>query len=178
MLNRALFLDRDGVLLTTKLKDSIPQATLQEDDVQYINEMFPILEFFGSRGYLTIMITNQPDIARGKCKWETVNMINANVKAHFNDLYMCPHDDEMNCQCRKPRSGMLLQASEEHSIDLKKSFFIGDRWRDMEAGRDAGCQTIFIDYGYEETKGVDSDFSFSGINDLAMYLQSTPLDKW
>jgi D-glycero-D-manno-heptose 1,7-bisphosphate phosphatase len=68
----------------------------------------------------------------------------------LDDILVCPHTDHDNCDCRKPRPGMLLEAAHRHNIDLGNSFMIGDRWRDIEAGYNAGCKTILIDYGYSE----------------------------
>ena len=79
---------------------------------------------------------------------------------HF---YVCPHIDKDNCECRKPKPGNILKAAEKYNIDLKNSYMIGDRWRDIEAGQSAGCKTVFIDYGYDEKRPVNFNFSVSSL---------------
>jgi D-glycero-D-manno-heptose 1,7-bisphosphate phosphatase len=76
----------------------------------------------------------------------------------FDDIFVCYHDDVDNCDCRKPKAGLLTQASKKWNIDLKKSFMIGDRWIDIEAGNNVGCKTIFIDYKYDEYKPENPNF--------------------
>lgn len=103
-------------------------------------------------GYLLIVVTNQPDVARGTIRRETVEEINAALAAALpiDEFRTCYHDSSDGCDCRKPRPGALLAAADLHGIDLMASYMVGDRWRDVEAGQRAGCQTIFIDYGFDE----------------------------
>ena len=68
----------------------------------------------------------------------------------LDEFLVCPHDDRDACDCRKPTPGLLLEAQARHGIDLRRSFLVGDRWRDVDAGRAAGCRTVFLDYGYRE----------------------------
>ena len=76
----------------------------------------------------------------------------------LDDIFVCYHDDKDNCDCRKPKPGLLLEAGKKWNVDFKKSFMIGDRWRDIEAGKNLGCKTIFLDYKYNETKPKKSSF--------------------
>jgi D-glycero-D-manno-heptose 1,7-bisphosphate phosphatase len=101
-------------------------------------------------GYAVVVVTNQPDIARGTTTRATVDAIHAHLRAELglDDIRVCPHDDLDGCSCRKPRPGLLLQAP---ACDMPASVMVGDRWRDIEAGRAAGCGvTILVDYGYDE----------------------------
>ncbi len=105
-------------------------------------------------GFLNIIVTNQPDVATGKLKLETVEAMHRRLRNELalDDIKVCRHGDADRCECRKPKPGMLLQAAREFGIDLKQSFMVGDRWRDVAAGQAAGCANFFIDYGYGEKR--------------------------
>ena len=76
----------------------------------------------------------------------------------LDDIFVCYHDDKDNCNCRKPKPGLLLQAGKKWNVDFKKSFMIGDRWRDIQAGEKVGCKTIYLDYNYKDIKPKNPDF--------------------
>ena len=103
-------------------------------------------------GFLLIVVTNQPDIARGTQDRAAVDAIHHALRKALplDDFFVCPHDDSDRCDCRKPQSGLLLRAAEKYDIDMSRSFMVGDRWRDVDAGANAGCATVWIDYGYRE----------------------------
>ncbi|MBF0552667.1 MAG: HAD-IIIA family hydrolase, partial [Deltaproteobacteria bacterium] len=103
-------------------------------------------------GFLLIGVTNQPDVARGTQKRRVVEDIHAALRSKLplDDILTCFHDDQDGCVCRKPQAGLLRQAAEQYHIDLSSSFMVGDRWRDIEAGHNAGCLTVLIDYAYAE----------------------------
>ena len=84
----------------------------------------------------------------------------------IDDIRVCLHDSGDGCDCRKPRPGMILDAARDSGIELTSSYLIGDRWRDVEAGRRAGCRTILIDYGYDEPE-VPPDYRARSIRDAA-----------
>jgi D-glycero-D-manno-heptose 1,7-bisphosphate phosphatase len=97
-------------------------------------------------GFVLVVVTNQPDVARGTQRQEVVEAINRAVAAlvSVDDVRVCYHDDADACACRKPAPGMILAAAEAWHIDLASSFMVGDRWRDVEAGQRAGCQTVLV----------------------------------
>ena len=103
-------------------------------------------------GFLLIVVTNQPDVARGFQPKAVVEEIHASLRARLpiDDIFVCYHDDRDRCECRKPAPGLLLEAARKHEIEMAESFLIGDRWRDVECGERAGCATVFIDYRYPE----------------------------
>lgn len=157
---RAIFLDRDGVLNAAIVRKGVPHPPLDADETQIIEGVRGAISQLERSGYVCVVVTNQPDIARGKTSLQTVNSINQKVAdetgiVHF---YVCPHDTKDACVCRKPLPGLLLQAAEELNLDLASSFMVGDRWRDVEAGRMAGVRTFFIDYGYDEQAAVGYDW--------------------
>jgi D-glycero-D-manno-heptose 1,7-bisphosphate phosphatase len=148
---RAVFLDRDGVINRVFVRDGKPYAPMALEEFSIYEDAPEAIARLKQAGYLTIVVTNQPDVARGKVRGEVIESLHARMHEllPLDDCLVCPHDDG-ECQCRKPLPGMLLEASERHGIDLHRSVMVGDRWRDVDAGRNAGCQTVFIDRGYSE----------------------------
>ncbi len=152
MKNIAVFLDRDGVLNRAVVKDGKPYPPPNANEMEIPEDVPVALNQLYQAGYLLIGATNQPDVARGKQQQAVVEQINQALlnKLPLLEIQVCYHDDPDGCNCRKPLPGMLVQAAKVHNIDLAKSYMIGDRWKDIEAGDKAGCTTIFIDYGYDE----------------------------
>ena len=114
-------------------------------------------------GYLLIGITNQPDVPRGITKKEVVLEINAYLSAllSMDSIRVCYHDNADDCECRKPKPGLILAAAQEKQIDLEASFMVGDRWKDVEAGRRAGCRTVLIDNHYAEPNKTRPTYTVS-----------------
>ena len=154
----AVFLDRDGVLNKVILKEGKPFSPRRVEDFELSDGAKEFLVESKKTGFLNIVITNQPDIARGCLTRETLETINSLIKGKLpvDDIFVCPHDDINNCCCRKPKPGMLLEAAKKWNIDLKNSFIIGDQWKDVEVGKNVGCSTILIDCPYN--KQVEPDF--------------------
>jgi len=156
-MKRAIFLDRDGVINNVIIKEGKAFSPRKFEDFELVDGIKNVLERFKTEGLLNIIVTNQPDIARGLMKKEELqkmhNLIRENLPV--NDIFVCTHDDADNCNCRKPKAGMLFEAVKKWDIDLSESFMIGDSWKDIEAGRNAGCTTVLIDSPYN--KQIDSD---------------------
>ncbi len=150
--HRAVFLDRDGVLNRAAVRDGKPHPPATLAELEVLPDTPKALEALHGAGFALIGVTNQPDVARGAQRRETVEAINASLLRGLplSEILVCYHDDADGCECRKPRPGLLRRAAARHGIDLFASFMVGDRWRDVEAGRRAGCATLFIDYGYAE----------------------------
>lgn len=149
-MKRAVFLDRDGVINRAVMRDGKPYAPALLDDLEILPGVDRALEELRDAGFARIVVTNQPDIARGTTTREAVDAIHAFLlrELALDEIRVCPHDDVDDCPCRKPRPGMLLDPP---GIDVAASYMVGDRWRDIEAGRAAGCRaTILIDYNYDE----------------------------
>lgn len=151
-LKRAVFLDRDGVLNRAVVRDGKPYPPATADEMEIVPEAAAALADLKGLGYLLIVVTNQPDVARGTQSREAVKEMHRRMAAVLpvDEFRVCYHDSADGCACRKPKPGMLLEAAAEHGIDLGASFMIGDRWRDVEAGQAAGCRVVWIDYGYQE----------------------------
>lgn len=151
-MRRAVFFDRDGVLNEAVIHNGKPFPPANIGELRILSDAPSSLTRLKAAGFLLICVTNQPDVARGKQTREAVVAINAKLQEQLplDDILVCYHDDVDGCDCRKPAPGLLMQAATRYGIDLSASFMIGDRWRDTEAGHRAGCQTVLIDYGYNE----------------------------
>jgi D-glycero-D-manno-heptose 1,7-bisphosphate phosphatase len=149
---RAVFLDRDGVLIEASKRDGSPYPVRTPDEVRLIDGVPEACAQLSALGFLLVMITNQPDVARGKVTRAFVDAVNSGLSRSLglDAVRVCIHDDADDCDCRKPRPGMILDAAATLSIALHSSFFVGDRWRDIDAGHSAGCKTVLIDHGYDE----------------------------
>lgn len=153
-LRPAVFLDRDGVLNRAVVRDGKPFPPSGLEELELLPEVASSLLDLKAHGFALFVITNQPDVARGNQTRETVEGIHQALASSLpiDDIFVCYHDDADHCACRKPLPGLLLEAQRKHNIDLSRSFVVGDRWRDIDAGHSAGCKTVLIDYGYRERK--------------------------
>jgi D-glycero-D-manno-heptose 1,7-bisphosphate phosphatase len=111
-------------------------------------------------GFALVVVTNQPDIKNGLTSMATLEAMHEEVRRRLpvDDIKVCFHVDADNCDCRKPKPGMLLEAAAQHGIDLPKSYLVGDRWRDIQAGTAAGCRTFFVDYDYPQDGAMQPDW--------------------
>lgn len=168
----AVFLDRDGVLNHAPVTDGGPKSPKTMSELKILEPAIEACKQLKSMGIILIAVTNQPDIARGKVTAQDVNAINAHVKSvlSLDDIRTCPHDNQDHCECRKPKPGLILDGAYDHSIDPEKSIMIGDRGSDIEAGRRAGCKTVFIDYGYPEQGPNDADFNCTNLLEAAPWV--------
>jgi D-glycero-D-manno-heptose 1,7-bisphosphate phosphatase len=153
---RAVFLDRDGVINRPFIRNGKPYPPRSLDEFELLPGVDKACQMLKETGFLLIVATNQPDVGRGTLQREAVEQIHAAMleQVPIDRVMVCYHGGEKAgdpCDCRKPRPGMLLNAAKELRIDLARSFMVGDRWRDIECGARAGCQTIFIDWGYKES---------------------------
>jgi D-glycero-D-manno-heptose 1,7-bisphosphate phosphatase len=148
----AVFLDRDGVLNEAIVRNGKPYPPRDLSELVITCGACAALGELKRERFLLIVVTNQPDVARGKAKRVDVDQINTQLAAilPLDAIEMCEHDDQEQCDCRKPKPGMIRRAREKFGVDLAGSFMVGDRWRDIEAGRRAGCRTILIGQGYGE----------------------------
>jgi D-glycero-D-manno-heptose 1,7-bisphosphate phosphatase len=166
-LRRAVFLDRDGVINRAIVRDGKPYPPASFAELEILPGVHEALQKLNDANYLLVVVTNQPDVARGTAKREDVEMMNAflSSKLPIDDFKTCFHNSLDKCTCRKPLPGALLEAAQEHNIDLSKSFMVGDRWRDIEAGASAGCKTFFINYHYAEQKPETPDFIVTSLSE-------------
>lgn len=155
-MNRAVFLDRDGVITQEP-----PHYAHKLSQLKLISKSADAIRLLNERGFLVIIASNQAGIARGYYQEEDMILFNRAMKdrlakdgAHIDAIYYCPHYPEaeveryrVDCDCRKPQPGMLKRAEKELNINLKQSFLVGDKLSDIEAGKRAGCTTIMVRTG-------------------------------
>jgi D-glycero-D-manno-heptose 1,7-bisphosphate phosphatase len=151
---RAVFLDRDGVINRAVLRDGLPFPPESVQDLEILPGVAEALALLRSAGFRLVVVTNQPDVARGKQTRAEVEAINGFLTCTLplDAVKVCYHDDADRCACRKPLPGMLLDAAREMSVDLSRSYMVGDRWKDIEAGERAGTTTILLENEYPEKK--------------------------
>lgn len=171
MARRAVFLDRDGVLNAAVVRDGVPYPPRSVDEVEILPGVYDACTRLRAAGFELVVVTNQPDIARGTQTLEAVRRINDALLAALplDEVVICPHDDSDGCDCRKPRPGMLVAAAQRRGIDLSASFMVGDRWRDIEAGIRAGCRTLLIDRDYDE-RSVRADVSVIDLGKAVVWI--------
>lgn len=152
-LNKAFFFDRDGVINQSVVRNGRPYPPQTFEEFRWTPGIEEVMTTVKSLGFLLLVVTNQPDVVRGTQTQEQVDAFHRHVQVSLpvDQVYACFHDNHHQCSCRKPKPGMLFQAQTDWNLDLSQSYFLGDRWSDVDAANEAGCHSIFLDYGYDET---------------------------
>ena len=170
-LRRAVFLDRDGVINRALERDGLPYPPASLAEFEILSDVAAACAKLKRAGFLLVVVTNQPDVGRGTLKKEIVETIHAEMcrRLPIDRVEVCYHPGQgvSDCDCRKPKPGMLLRAARELGIDLAQSWMVGDRWRDIDCGHAAGCRTIFINRGYAEELRQKPDFSAGNLAEAA-----------
>jgi len=175
MPNKAVFLDRDGVINRPIIVDGKPYPARTVADLEILPGVNRACSDLKSAGYVLIVVTNQPDVGRGTLKKEVVEAIHKTMMQHLpiDRVEVCYHaGGELGekCDCRKPKPGMLINAAVALDIDLSCSFMVGDRWRDIDCGKRAGCKTVFIDWGYNEELREKPDFTGANLTEAVRWI--------
>jgi D-glycero-D-manno-heptose 1,7-bisphosphate phosphatase len=172
-MRQAVFLDRDGTINWNEVRGGRPYAPTRLEDFRYLPGVPEAIARFKADGYLVIVITNQPDLTTGKNLPKVIDAMHARLRDELavDDVMVCPHTDDAGCACRKPKPGMLFAAAETWNIDLSRSIMVGDRWRDVDAGRAAGCATVHIDQGYDgEPTAKGADYVISSLTEAVGFI--------
>ena len=174
-MTRAVFLDRDGVINRAIVKDGKPYPPSCLAELEILPGVADALIQLNQADFLLIVVTNQPDVARGVQSRASVEEMHDWLKARLplDGFRVCYHDDADRCDCRKPLPGLILAAARDFGIDVSKSFMIGDRWRDVEAGDRAGCQNAFIDYKYSEKRPTQPHACVRSLAEATDWILST-----
>ena len=174
-MKRAVFLDRDGVIIHTDVRGGKPYAITSKDALEVLDGAEDAIWRLKDAGFVIIVVSNQPDVANGKVARDVVEAINAELleKLAIDDIKTC-YDSASPCY--KPKPGMLLDAAKKYDIDLSRSYMVGDRWRDVGAGKAAGCHTVFIDCDYDEALPENPDDTVGSLAEAADLI-SLLLDK-
>jgi D-glycero-D-manno-heptose 1,7-bisphosphate phosphatase len=175
-LRRAVFLDRDGVLNRPVVRNGLPRPPFRVEEFELYEDVADGCARLKAANFLLVVITNQPDVGRAQLAREAVQAIHLRMQStlpFLDRIEVCYHAGErygQRCDCRKPRPGMLLRAAAELKIDLGASYVIGDRWRDIDCARAAGCRAIFIQRGYQEGLREPPDFTVLNFSDAVSAL--------
>ncbi len=169
---RAVFLDRDGVINRATVRDGKPYPPSRPEELELLPGVPEALAALKQAGYLLLVVTNQPDVARGLQPRSAVEAIHRDLLSRLplDEILCCFHDDADGCACRKPRPGLLQDAARARGIDLGRSFMVGDRWRDTAAGEAAGCKTLYIDHGYQERRPSRFDARVASLTEAAAWI--------
>jgi transaldolase len=148
----AVFLDRDGVVNRAVVRDGRPYPPASVAELEILPGVGPAIAALHAAGVAVIIVTNQPDVARGTTSRDTVEAIHRRLRQELaiDAIFVCWHDDRDGCDCRKPKPGLILAAASAFHVDLARSVLVGDRWKDIAAGKQAGLATVLIDYRYRE----------------------------
>lgn len=165
--NRAVFFDRDGVIVEAVVRGGRPYPPDDLASMRLTAGAKDTLNALKAAGFLIIVVTNQPDVATGRQTRAVVESMHRKLSAELpiDEIKACFCVEGDGCDCYKPKPGMLLEAAADWDIDLGRSYIVGDRWRDVGAGRAAGCITIFLDMGYEEQRPDSPDFEVSDLEE-------------
>jgi D-glycero-D-manno-heptose 1,7-bisphosphate phosphatase len=169
---RAVFLDRDGVINRAVLHAGLPHPPHSVQDVEILPGVPEALTLLKSAGFMLVVVTNQPDVARGVQSRAEVDAIHAMLlrTLPLDCVKVCCHDERDGCSCRKPAPGMLLEAARDLDLDLARSYMVGDRWKDIEAGERAGTTTILIENEYPEKKPGNAAARVGSLREAAEWI--------
>ncbi len=170
-----MFLDRDGVINRAVVRDGKPYPPPHIDDLEILPGVPEALARLRLANFYLVVVTNQPDVARGTQRREVIDAMHASLAAALpiDEFRVCDHDDRDDCVCRKPKPGMLEAAARDADLNLSASIMVGDRWRDVEAGRRAGCRTVFIDRDYAEARPDHPDATVGSLPEAVDWILST-----
>jgi len=173
----AIFLDRDGVINRAFVRNGKPYPPDSMTDLEILPGVKDALTQLKAAGYALIVVTNQPDVARGTMRREAVDSMHASLAATLpiDEFRVCFHDDRDGCACRKPKPGLLLQPPEYATA---RSVMVGDRWRDIEAGHNAGVlATVFVDHGYDEPLTVPPSLRVASLAEAVDWILALPSSR-
>ena len=172
---RAVFLDRDGVLNELVPRDGGPGSPWLPGEFRVAPGAADAVRRLRERGWLVFVVTNQPEVARGRIRPADLEAMHAALRAAVpvDDVAVCPHDDASGCECRKPRPGLVRGLAARHGVDLARSFLVGDTWRDVGAGRAAGCRTIRLPPppGGQARAGYEPDLAVSSLEEAVAAIE-------
>jgi len=156
---KAIFFDRDGVLNQLVKRDGSYYSPQNFEDFHIVSDAMKVVNHVQKKGYLAIVISNQPDISRGKLEQSELDKMTQLLihETKVDDVFYCTHDDDDDCGCRKPATGLFFAAQKKYNIDFNKSFMIGDTWKDVEAAKNASIAMILIRKEYNRELIVEND---------------------
>lgn len=179
-MRRAVFLDRDGVINRAYILHGAPIPPKNLREVVFLSGVKEAIRLLNQHNFIVVVVTNQPDVARGSVTRESVDLINSYLGNELGIEYFftCFHDDLPECDCRKPKPGLLQTAARELDLDLQNSYMVGDRWKDIAAGQAVGCLCFFIEYEYAEKSPVLPYTKVSSLPEAVDYILESVNDTF
>jgi D-glycero-D-manno-heptose 1,7-bisphosphate phosphatase len=175
LLRPAVFLDRDGVINKTFVRHGVSHPPDHLGEFEFLPGAVAAAQRLAEAGWPLVVVTNQPDVARGVQTRQRVEEMNRHVSQHLTvlEVLTCYHDTGDACSCRKPRPGLLLQAAERWYLDPARSVMVGDRWSDVAAGQQAGCTTVLIVTPHSGRERCRPDHCVSDLAEAATWILDT-----
>lgn len=175
MPQRVVFLDRDGVLNRAFPEGGTTRPPMSVAELELLPGVKESLARLRAAGFVLVVVTNQPDVARGKQTREAVEEINAVMRAELPllDVFACYHDGADKCHCRKPKPGLLTDAAKKHDLDIDTAFLVGDRWSDIVAAHTAGCRAVLIETPFSNPERCRADHTATDIADATEWILKT-----
>lgn len=172
LMRRAVFLDRDGVINRTTVHEGVPHPPMHPGELELLPGVAEALAALAEHGFALVVVTNQPDVARGMQTRALVEQINQALLSRLplDTIDVCYHDNADGCTCRKPLPGLLVAAAQREQIDLSQSFMVGDRWSDIAAGTAAGCTTFLLDAPYNQRQRCAPDYVVASLFEAAQQI--------
>jgi D-glycero-D-manno-heptose 1,7-bisphosphate phosphatase len=169
-----VLLDRDGVVNDLVREGRHWRSPRSMDEFRYVPHIRGFLERVRRRGYRLAIVTNQPEVKRGLVSKETVELFHAKIARDLliDDFFICWHDAADNCSCCKPKPGLVLEAARVLDLDLRSTFLVGDRAKDMQAARAAGCSGILLSNQTEQDTPC-----FPDLLQIASYIEDRVWEK-
>lgn len=170
-----IFLDRDGVINRAVIRDGRPYPPPSPEALELLPGVPESVTALREAGYIVVVVTNQPDVATGVQTRDAVERMHETIRrlVPVHEIRACFHTDADRCTCRKPLPGMLMDAAAAWSLDLGRSYMVGDRWRDISAGRAAGCRTILVGSGYGEAMPDRPDLVVGSLSEATDFILSS-----
>jgi D-glycero-D-manno-heptose 1,7-bisphosphate phosphatase len=174
----AVFLDRDGVINESLSRNGVQVPPQTLDEFRILPGVPAALNKLRNAGYVLVVVTNQPDVARGTQDVSMIERMHDYLRSQLDldDIFVCTHDDADDCDCRKPRPGMILSAMNKYQIEPATSFMVGDRWKDISAGCRAGCRTVLVGQIEQGTMPDEPTIRLSDLSQVADWIIEQTLD--
>lgn len=165
---RSIFFDRDGVVNEVVLRDGGAFSPLRFEEFKIRKEFIDFYDTISNRDLNLFIVSNQPDIARKRMSEADLRAMTSALERlfRFNEILYCRHDDADNCGCRKPKPGLINALISKYFLNKEECLIVGDSWKDMAAGRNAGIRTVFLESDYNKQKVTDSDFRIKKLREL------------
>lgn len=175
-MKKVVYLDRDGVINAPVIRGGKPYPPVSVADTRILDDVLQSLRLLKASGFLLAVISNQPDVARGTQTRREVEAINAFLASELplDHFEVCYHDEADACDCRKPKPGLIYRSAQALGADPGLGFVVGDRWRDIDAGRAAGCRTVWIDRGYAERAASGYEFRAESLLSAVEWILQQP----